>query len=241
MGVRYSAFTVHELEDYQKRSILIITLLFTFLSQELTFFTKKEILYVHKRFAQLAPDEVRADKNAKVSKYVIMDLPELKVRIWLYANFCRQVNPFRDRICAVFSSCQDGMLSFEDFLDMMSVFSDNCPKNLKVEYAFRIYDFDGDDMINKQDLKKVINRLTGFQTLEKTDMDQLINNASVNLITDLSFYAEWYKPHRFYVEWYNKPHRFYVEWYNKPHRFYVEWYNKPHRFNVEWYNKPHIT
>ena len=36
---------------------------------------------VHKRFAQLAPDEVRADKNAKVSKYVIMDLPELKVRI----------------------------------------------------------------------------------------------------------------------------------------------------------------
>ena len=37
---------------------------------------------VHKRFAQLAPDEVRADKNAKVSKYLIMDLPELKVRIW---------------------------------------------------------------------------------------------------------------------------------------------------------------
>ena len=54
-------------------------------------------------------------------------------------NFCRQVNPFRDRICAVFSSGQDGSLSFEDFLDMMSVFSDNCPKNLKVEYAFRIY------------------------------------------------------------------------------------------------------
>ena len=48
-------------------------------------------------------------------------------------------------------------------------------------------DFDGDDMINKQDLKKVINRLTGFQNLEKTDMDQLINNASVNIITDLSF------------------------------------------------------
>ena len=39
---------------------------------------------VHKRFAQLAPDEVKADKNAKVSKHVIMDLPELKVRIWLY-------------------------------------------------------------------------------------------------------------------------------------------------------------
>ena len=50
-----------------------------------------------------------------------------------------QVNPFRDRICEVFSSSGDGNLTFEDFLDMMSVFSENAPKNVKVEYAFRIY------------------------------------------------------------------------------------------------------
>lgn len=50
-----------------------------------------------------------------------------------------QVNPFRDRICQVFSSTKDGNMTFEDFLDMMSVFSDNAPKNVKVEYAFRIY------------------------------------------------------------------------------------------------------
>ena len=30
-------------------------------------------------------------------------------------------------------------MTFEDFLDMMSVFSDNAPKSVKVEYAFRIY------------------------------------------------------------------------------------------------------
>jgi calcium and integrin-binding protein 1 len=30
-------------------------------------------------------------------------------------------------------------MTFEDFLDMMSVFSDGAPKNVKVEYAFRIY------------------------------------------------------------------------------------------------------
>jgi len=39
----------------------------------------------------------------------------------------------------VFSSSQDGDMTFEDFLDMMSVFSDNAPKSVKVEYAFRIY------------------------------------------------------------------------------------------------------
>ena len=36
-----------------------------------------------------------------------------------------QVNPFKDRICKVFSSSNDGELTFEDFLDMMSVFSEN--------------------------------------------------------------------------------------------------------------------
>ena len=50
-----------------------------------------------------------------------------------------QVNPFVDHICTVFSSSNDGDMTFEDFLDMMSVFSDNCPKNVKVEYAFRIF------------------------------------------------------------------------------------------------------
>ena len=38
----------------------------------------------------------------------------------------------------VFSSSRDGM-TFVDFLDMMSVFSDNAPKPVKMEYAFRIY------------------------------------------------------------------------------------------------------
>ncbi len=49
------------------------------------------------------------------------------------------MNPFKDRICDVFSSTDDGNMTFEDFLDMMSVFSDGAPKNVKVEYAFRIY------------------------------------------------------------------------------------------------------
>lgn len=43
--------------------------------------------------------------------------------MWLSIMF--QVNPFKDRICKVFSSSKDGELTFEDFLDMMSVFSEN--------------------------------------------------------------------------------------------------------------------
>ena len=148
MGNVPCAFTEHELEDYQ----------------ELTYLTKKEIEHLHKRFRQLAPAKVKENRHAKIPKTVIMAMPELSV------------NPFRERICDVFSSSQDGTLCFEDFLDMASVFCDACPKNLKVEYAFRIYDFDNDDVINIQDLKNIINRLTGVQRLCDADMTQLIQN-----------------------------------------------------------------
>lgn len=171
MGGSSSAFSVHELEDYQ----------------ELTYFTKKEILHVHNRFSKLNEDALKSDKNARLPIQLILELPELKV------------NPFKDRICKVFSSCQDDKLSFEDFLDMMSVFSDSCPKNVKVEYAFRIYDFDNNDKIGKEDLKEVIDRLTGSkmeqandsQRLSAEDMDQLITNileeADLDEDSELSF------------------------------------------------------
>ena len=54
-------------------------------------------------------------------------------------SFLFKCNPFRQQIVEVFSSHSDGSLSFEDFLDMMSVFSKNAPKSVKVSYAFKIY------------------------------------------------------------------------------------------------------
>lgn len=42
-------------------------------------------------------------------------------------------------MCMVFSSNRDGDCNFEDFLDMMSVFSEVAPISLKAEYAFRIF------------------------------------------------------------------------------------------------------
>jgi calcium and integrin-binding protein 1 len=58
---------------------------------------------------------------------IMLNYPELRV------------NPFGDRICLVFSSSRDGDCTFEDFLDMMSVFSEEAPISVKAEYAFRIF------------------------------------------------------------------------------------------------------
>ncbi|KAL3283305.1 hypothetical protein HHI36_006453 [Cryptolaemus montrouzieri] len=86
------------------------------------------------------------------------------------------VNPFGDRICKVFSSNQDGDCTFEDFLDMMSVLSEAAPKSVKAEHAFRIFDFDGDDMLGVSDLTKVIERLVDKNQLTESDMEHLIEN-----------------------------------------------------------------
>lgn len=84
-------------------------------------------------------------------------------------------NPFGDRICKIFSTKQDGDCTFEDFLDMMSVFSVASPKSVKAEHAFRIFDFDGDDMLGVEDLKRTIERLIGdANLLNENDIQMLI-------------------------------------------------------------------
>lgn len=152
MGGGSSIFTKQELEDYQ----------------ELTYFTKKEIHHVFKRFKSLVfeddDDEKEVTKHTKLSSDELFNLPEL------------MVNPFKDRIVRVFSSSTDDSMTFEDFLDMMSVFCDHAPLSIKIEYAFRIYDFDEDETIGREDLKQMIDRLTGEKTLGESDMEQLINS-----------------------------------------------------------------
>lgn len=84
------------------------------------------IFRAHKRFKSISPEKVNHNKNAKLSmNKMINGIAELAC------------NPFADRICQVFSSSGDhtGDCTFEDFLDMMSVFSDQAPKAVKSEHA----------------------------------------------------------------------------------------------------------
>nr|BAN20551.1 calcium and integrin-binding protein 1 [Riptortus pedestris] len=148
MGQKSSQFTNEELQDYQ----------------DLTYFTKKEVLHAHTKFKALAPEKVGHNRNAKLPMNKVLQYPELRV------------NPFGDRICKVFSSSHDGDCTFDDFLDMMSVFSDSTPKSVKAEHAFRIFDFDGDDMLGVRDLRETVDRLTGPHRLSDVEMGHLLEN-----------------------------------------------------------------
>ncbi|XP_008310753.1 calcium and integrin-binding protein 1 [Cynoglossus semilaevis] len=137
--------------------------------QELTFLTKQEILLAHKRFTELLTKDEKDIPNARIPMERILTLPELKS------------NPFRERICHVFSSStpKDGSLTFEDFLDLLSAFSDSATLEIKSHYAFRIFDFDDDGTLDSNDLELLVNCLTGETDdtrLTPEEMQQLIKN-----------------------------------------------------------------
>ncbi|XP_075570395.1 calcium and integrin-binding protein 1 [Pelecanus crispus] len=138
--------------------------------QELTFLSKQEILLAYKRFSELLPKEERENAcSVRVPKSQILKLPELRA------------NPFQHRICHVFSTSDNGddSMSFEDFLDMLSVFSDSAILEVKSHYAFRIFDFDDDGILDRKDLEKLVNCLTGQgedSQLSNAEMEQLIQN-----------------------------------------------------------------
>ncbi|XP_067390643.1 calcium and integrin-binding family member 2 isoform X1 [Emydura macquarii macquarii] len=120
--------------------------------KDCTFFTRKEILRLHGRYHEMAPNIVpmdyTKDPDVKLPIQLIINMPELKE------------NPFKERIVEAFSEDGDGNLSFNDFVDMFSVLSEMAPRELKAIYAFKIYDFNTDNFICKSDLEKTLNKLT---------------------------------------------------------------------------------
>lgn len=88
---------------------------------------------VHKRFREIRPDLVPRQmtegqaSTVRLPRESVEKLPELRE------------NPFRQRICETFSRDSEGNLTFEDFLDLLSVFSEQAPRDIKVFYAFKIY------------------------------------------------------------------------------------------------------
>ncbi|KAL7028485.1 hypothetical protein ACKWTF_005859 [Chironomus riparius] len=122
--------------------------------QDCTFFNKKEILKVFKKFRNLAPDLVPLEMTT--SEALKIQIP--KERIVRLAELIE--NPFAERVCESFSKDGYGNLNFEEFLECLSVFSEHAPRDLKIFYAFKIYDYDGDDFISEGDLRLVLKDLT---------------------------------------------------------------------------------
>ncbi|KAI6181972.1 Calcium and integrin-binding family member 2 [Aphelenchoides fujianensis] len=167
--------------------------------QDCTFFTKKDILRLYKRFYALNPSKVGTnmqDNRASIITLTFEEvekMPELRVsgksKECAHESFVQE-NPFRRRICEVFSEDGCGNLTFDDFLDMFSVFSETAPLHLKLKYAFRIYDYDGDDQLGHDDLSKTIRCLTRDElTDEEVEfiIERIIEEADLDSDDQISY------------------------------------------------------
>eukprot|EP00095_Tigriopus_kingsejongensis_P012267 maker-scaffold394_size185225-snap-gene-0.26 protein:Tk12267 transcript:maker-scaffold394_size185225-snap-gene-0.26-mRNA-1 annotation:"calcium and integrin-binding protein 1-like" len=82
-------------------------------------------------------------------------------------------NPFGSRICEVFST-QSDFITLEDLLDLCSAFSPGATDEAKMEWAFKIFDYDNDGNIGKEDLTQAINDLTS-NMLEREEVKTIID------------------------------------------------------------------
>jgi Ca2+-binding EF-hand superfamily protein len=69
----------------------------------------------------------------------------------------------RKRICRIFSSDGSGSLGLYEFLLLFSSLSERAPRETKLHYAFKIYDFDQDNFIGVADIEQAVKLLTQGQ------------------------------------------------------------------------------
>ena len=79
-------------------------------------------------------------------------------------------NPFRKRICKIFSTDGTGDLSFNDFMLLFSSLCERSPRDIKLHYAFSIYDFDGDNFIGISDIEQVHESLNRSRILLESSL-----------------------------------------------------------------------
>ena len=71
-------------------------------------------------------------------------------------------------------------LSFDEFVDLFSVFSARAPKDEKIKVAFRMYDFDDNGFIDPVDLEMVIE--TMLKLADDDDKERLSEEERICII-----------------------------------------------------------
>lgn len=93
-----------------------------------------------------------------LSSAEFMSIPELAM------------NPIGKRLVGLFDRDKRDRVNFRDFVRGLWIFSSKCPWARKLEAAFMIYDVDGDGMISKDDLLKILKMNVGpYLTMEELE------------------------------------------------------------------------
>ncbi|KAJ1391739.1 EF-Hand 1, calcium-binding site [Sesbania bispinosa] len=86
-------------------------------------------------------------------------------------------NLFTSRIFDLFDVKGKGVIDFGDFVRALNVFHPNAPKEVKIDFSFRLYDLDSTGFIERHEVKQMINALLCESEIKLTDemIETIIN------------------------------------------------------------------
>lgn len=113
------------------------------------------------------PDvETGNEATSSTSTRVSQPVPVKKARVTDQSEL--RHNPFKDRLCEIFSSfdaadSRFGDLTFDEFVDLYNVMSPRASKEVKMQTAFRLYDYDGNGYLTPEDITELVKTLSTAQ------------------------------------------------------------------------------
>jgi len=131
-------------------------------------FTKDELRFLYDNFLELDTNE-----NGQIEIEELLDVPELKH------------NPIVGKVISIFDINQDGKISFYEFIVGLSALTDISLNRMdKLNFAFKIYDDDGDGYISNGDLFRTLKLLTG-NSLNNLQIQQIVDRTIISVDKDL--------------------------------------------------------
>jgi Ca2+-binding EF-hand superfamily protein len=118
--------------------------------ETLTYLNRNEIEWCWRQFVAL-----NGSRSLSVSAEQLRRIPVFKV------------NPFTERLVSLFGDPQTQMISFDQFVDLVSCLSFRADPLIKMQVAFRLFDCDGDSRISEDDLMHAIRLVTGDDLSEE--------------------------------------------------------------------------
>ena len=151
--------------------------------KDVTYFNADDIRSLFRIFKNLSENSNCSAEQTRISPEQFYQLPEI------------ENNPFKEDLVRIFNTDTEKKdrpggpwLSFYDFVDMMNVLSERAPAELKAEYAFRLYDMNGDGKITEDDVEKVVEKLVGCENDdEKIQSQKTVLKEKNKLLTNNLF------------------------------------------------------
>mmetsp|Transcript_5097 Transcript_5097/g.11935 ORF Transcript_5097/g.11935 Transcript_5097/m.11935 type:complete len:198 (-) Transcript_5097:174-767(-) len=127
-----------------------------------TYFSPSEVQAIYYHFSLLAIEE---------SGELIISRTEFQEALGMKSS------TFVDRLFVVFDENGDGRINFREFLSILSILSTKATEADKLETSFKIYDFDGDGKIGRDELTEML-RATAVEhslVLDDAELDSVID------------------------------------------------------------------